>query len=191
MSENNELKENIVDIPNENEFAPWKEYPRIWKSKACWFTWLRGLLRKGWSKSPIKIEFIRTVRKRIKTEKGREIWGGECNTCKKDFPAKMMNVDHIIDAGSLNDVSDITPFVMHLLMCPKSNLQYVCVNCHKIKSHADKKGISLELSGAEKTAIKIIKHKQDKEWIVQHGMIPESNAKKRREQIVKYLLENE
>lgn len=166
---------------------PWEEFPMIWKTKSEWWVWLRGILRKGWSKSPVKLEFIKQNRQRILNEKGKEVWGGTCNVCKKQFVSKNMNVDHIVDAGKLTEMDDVVPFIKKLLMCSKSNLQYVCIPCHKIKNHSLRKGINIEDAKAEKEAISIIKNKKDKEFLIEKGIIPEKNAKLRREQIISFL----
>lgn len=168
----------------ENTRCPWKDFPQIWKTEALYWAWMRSLLRKGWSKSPVKLEFIKQSRKRIVNARGKDVWGGECALCHKDFPAKEMNVDHIEDAGRLASIDDISPFVQRLLMCPISNMQYVCIPCHKIKSHSDKKKISYERATAEKQAIQVIKEKREKEVLTEAGITPGSNAKIRRDQLV-------
>lgn len=171
--------------------APWQDFPKIWKTEACYWSWLRGNLRRIWNHHPVKVEFMREKRKRIIGARGKEVWGGECSLCKKDFPAKEMQVDHVIDAGSLVSIEDITPFVTKLLMCSKDNLQYVCSPCHKIKTHSERKKISLSVASAEKKAIAILKQTKDVEWLREHNIVPESNAKKRREQIVNFFIEKE
>jgi len=50
--------------------------------------------------------------------------------------------------------------------------------------------MSYEESIVEKLAIALIKSKQDKQWLIDHGINPASNQKDRRQQIVKYLKEN-
>lgn len=171
--------------------TPWQDFPKIWKTEACYWSWLRGNLRRIWNHHPVKVEFMREKRKRIIGKRGKEIWGGECVICKKDFPAKEMQVDHVIDAGSLVSTDDITPFVTKLLMCSKDNLQYVCSPCHKIKTHSERRKISLSLASAEKKAIAILKETKDIVFLKEHNIVPESNAKKRREQIVNFFIEKD
>ena len=41
-----------------NKKQPWEEFPDIWKTKAAFFAWLRGGLRRAvWEKYPPKIKF--------------------------------------------------------------------------------------------------------------------------------------
>jgi 5-methylcytosine-specific restriction endonuclease McrA len=61
-----------------------------------------------------------------------------CNSCKKEFPAKMVQVDHIKplidpDKGFVN-----WDTVIDNMFCEKDNLQVLCVDCHKSKSALEK-----------------------------------------------------
>lgn len=61
-----------------------------------------------------------------------------CNNCKKWFPEKNINVDHIIPAGSLTCANDLPGFVERLF-CEQSNLQILCTNCHDEKTNKERK----------------------------------------------------
>ena len=65
----------------------------------------------------------------------------------------------------------------------------MAVEAHKIKSFAEKKGISFEQAVIEKEAIAICKAKKDVQWLKENGIIPASNSAKRRVQIVERLME--
>jgi 5-methylcytosine-specific restriction endonuclease McrA len=60
-----------------------------------------------------------------------------CNSCKDWFPAKNINVDHIVPAGELRTANDLPGFVERLF-CEIDNLQVLCTNCHDGKSKTDK-----------------------------------------------------
>ena len=61
----------------------------------------------------------------------------QCNSCKKWFAEKNINVDHIQPAGSLNCANDLPGFVERLF-CEVDNLQVLCIQCHDTKSKDDK-----------------------------------------------------
>lgn len=174
--------------------TPWIEYPNIWKSQAAFFAWMRGGLRRVWSKSPIKLEFQKEKRKRIKnpnpanSKRFPEVWGCECAICKKDYPMNEVEVDHIIDAGSLRGPEDIGDFVTRLLMCSAKDLQIVCKPCHRVKSYAAKQSMTFEQALIAKQTIEIQKG-NDKLWLQEHGVVPASTKPKRKQQIIDVLTE--
>lgn len=61
----------------------------------------------------------------------------QCNVCKKWFQEKLINVDHIHPAGSLNCANDLPGFVERLF-CETDNLQVLCSGCHNIKTQKEK-----------------------------------------------------
>jgi 5-methylcytosine-specific restriction endonuclease McrA len=63
----------------------------------------------------------------------------QCNKCKKWFPEKKINVDHIHPASSLNCSADLPGFVERLF-CEVNNLQVLCTHCHDIKTKNERNG---------------------------------------------------
>jgi len=63
----------------------------------------------------------------------------QCNSCKKWFAEKNINVDHINPAGSLNCANDLPGFVERLF-CETDNLQLLCSGCHNTKTQNEKNG---------------------------------------------------
>jgi 5-methylcytosine-specific restriction endonuclease McrA len=57
----------------------------------------------------------------------------QCNCCKKWYPAKDVNVDHVIPAGNLQSGKDLEGFVERLF-CEVDNLQILCTSCHDVKT---------------------------------------------------------
>ena len=62
----------------------------------------------------------------------------QCNECKNWFMEKLINVDHIHPAGSLNCAADLPAFVERLF-CETDNLQVLCEACHNIKTQNERK----------------------------------------------------
>ena len=77
---------------------PWLEVGSPWKTESAFWGWVRGVLRKGWSKHPIKLEYIKRNRRRIKNPTGNprfpEVWGMNCTVCKKDHVQANIEIDH-------------------------------------------------------------------------------------------------
>ena len=63
----------------------------------------------------------------------------QCNSCKNWFQEKLINVDHIHPAGSLNCANDLPGFVERLFV-EAEGLQVLCSNCHDKKT-AKERGI--------------------------------------------------
>lgn len=167
---------------------PWEEAPHIWATKAAFFSYLRGALRQAiWNRWPLKIEFKNSVCNPPPDDyKGRAKTGTYCALSGEWIGKSAAEIDHIFGNVSLQDWEDLLPFIQH--MCAsKDNMQYVSKEAHKVKSYAERKGVSFEEAMVEKTAIAICKSKKDKEWLEDRGIRPDRNALKRRGQIIKAL----
>ena len=174
--------------------AVWQWNGSPWKSRSAYFGYIRGGIRRGlWNRHPCKIQFLEDHRVRIKNPNPKnakrfpEVWGAECNVCHQIFAIKEIEVDHVNGNHSLQKFEDISKFIEAIVSVVPSDLQLICKPCHKIKNHAEKEGLSLEESRIEKDVILIMKEKRDKEWLIDRGIKPESNAPKRRKQIKEYM----
>ena len=70
----------------------------------------------------------------------------QCNKCKKWFPDKQINVDHILPAGELNKANDLPGFVERLFV-EESGLQCLCQNCHNEKTKQEKEQLKIKRNG--------------------------------------------
>lgn len=61
----------------------------------------------------------------------------QCAICQKWYADKVINVDHIIPAGSLNCANDLPGFIERLF-CEIDNLQVLCKTCHDKKTKTEK-----------------------------------------------------
>ena len=77
------------------------------------------------------------ARKAYKGPNKRQKFEYQCNSCKKWFPEKKINVDHIVGAGSLNCSNDLAGFIDRLF-CEQDNLQVLCETCHNTKTQLEK-----------------------------------------------------
>lgn len=171
-----------------NNLEPWEEFPKLWKTKSAFFAWLRGGLRRAvWEKYPPKIQFKNEQCKPPPSDyQGRAKSGTECSLTGEWTAKSYLEVDHIEGHVSLRDWGDVTTFIKHL--CTNSeNMQLVSKEAHKIKSYAEKKGISFEDAVIEKKVIQIIKNKEDKKFFVDRNLEVPSNSAERRASILKIL----
>ncbi len=163
-----------------------------WRNSVAWFTYLRGCLRKAWSRHPTRIAVVNKQRKQIDNPgKGhrKTVWGFDCSLCGGTFTIKDAQVDHIIPAGTLRQTSDIQGFVERLLYVTEDDLRLVCRGCNMTAAFAERKGISFELAMAEKKAIKMEKEKSLVAFLEQNATIPATTAKARRQQAIDILVE--
>jgi hypothetical protein len=165
---------------------------KIWKTESAFMSFIRGGIRRAlWNRSPIKIKFILQNRIRIPRASPRgkldSQWGATCALCKLVYPLKMIEVDHRTGGHSLKSLNDLQSFVEGIVCIEADDLQLVCKPCHKIKSHSEKQGISIRDSRISKMVIELIKTKQDKIWLEDKGIVPESNQIKRKQQIMLHL----
>ena len=178
-------------MPEEKKL--WEIYPHIWATESAYMSWLRGGLRRYlWSKNPVKLEFIKQNRIKISNPnpkgKVKEVWGGVCALTGETHVIGDMEVDHISGNHSLKTLDDLVPFVKGIVMVTLEDLQLVSKEAHKIKSYAERQGISFEEARAEKEALQLIKQKKDKEYCVENGLVVESTQAARRKAIVEFKL---
>lgn len=114
--------------------------PRLTNKTRCNATWtesrywsfIRSALRRAWVKYPVRYQILQENRRVYKGDDKRTKWEYKCNTCKKWFKTKEIEVDHIKPAGSLLKYSDLGGFCKRLF-CEKDNLQVLCKKCHRSK----------------------------------------------------------
>src|SRR6478736_5542181 len=86
---------------------------------------------------PIKI-VKEAARRAYKGTNKRQKWEYQCAKCKKWFAEKEIEVDHIVEAGSLRNGDDVKDFIERLF-CEKEGLQVLCKDvCHREKTNSVK-----------------------------------------------------
>lgn len=168
---------------------PW-EVPGVpWKTEASFWAWVRGVLRKGWEKHPVKLEYIKQNRKRIPNPKPSkrfpEVWGMTCSCCGKDTVQTNIEIDHIsATGGTFRGIDDVKDYVEYLFMVDFSCLRAVCKPCHKIVTYAQRKGINFQEALLQKRVIEIMKKSKQEQldFLAAHQYDGDlvSNADKRR-----------
>lgn len=147
----------IVAITQGKE--PWEQCPDVWKTKAQFFQWMRGQMRRAWSRHPVKVAYMAKHRVRaplgrvtVKNPKGL-VWGCQCEHCKQEFKQTECEVDHIDAAGSFKGWEDFEAWMHKLMHINFDSIRIVCKECHRIISYAERMGISFEEAKLEKKVI--------------------------------------
>tara|TARA_R110000772_G_scaffold82646_2_gene175199 strand:- start:7394 stop:7933 length:540 start_codon:yes stop_codon:yes gene_type:complete len=170
--------------PQRNE--PWTDPDSPWKTEAAYRAWLRGGIRRVWSKYPLKIIFIKN--NRFKAPLGQHdkmVWCGICNLCTTTLRTSKLQVDHLHPMPPMVDGLDD---YMNTMFPTQAGMQFACKPCHDATTLAERKGISLGAAKIEKAAIQVMKRPVEgqKQWLLANGYTEKtlpSNAKKRREAI--------
>ena len=171
------------------------EMSHVWKTESAFMSWLRGGIRRMWSKHPVRIEFMKQNRIRIpnpnKNGKAKEVWGGVCALTGELTPQTSLEVDHKKGNHSLRSINDIQSFVESILLVTFDDLQLVSKDAHKIKSYAEKYNMTFEQARLEKEIIAICKdNKKVVDKLIEFNveLIPKT-IKARKELLVKLMRE--
>lgn len=155
-----------------------EENSDVWKSEAALMSWIRSKVRSGWLNHPAKLKLIKKHKKQIDNPNygkprntKKTVAGAECSICKKDYPMKEIQIDHLTDVGhSLRKLSDLQSFFEGIMIVTQDDLRVVCKTCHEIVSHSQKKGISFEQAKVEKEFIQIKKDKLTLDKLLEYSV---------------------
>ena len=102
-------------------------------SESAFWAFIRSALRQKsrWWK-PIT-QCKQNAKRPYKGSNKRQKFEYQCNKCKKWFPDKQINVDHVKPVGTLTCAADLSTFVENLF-CEVDNLQCLCTGCHNSKT---------------------------------------------------------
>lgn len=179
-------------MPSTENKQPWTVPGVPWKTESAFWVWVRGVLRKGWSKHPVKLEYIKKYRKQINNPnpKGKKdtVWGMTCSKCGEDHVQSNIEIDHISDTGgTFTGLEDVKDYVEYLFLIDFDSIRPVCKPCHKAITYAQRESISFTEAVVKKKTIEFVK--QDKEIVIdfcqKHSYTKEmlNNAAKRREAV--------
>jgi len=136
-----------------------EKHPDLFPTEAKFWSYLRGCLRRGlWEKSPMKFKYKESQMGPPPagyTGKGRK--GTYCALTGVWTPTSKMEVDHTEGHIPLTLEEHVIPYIIHLLSTGGDELQMVDKEAHKIKSYADRMGLTFEEATIEKDVIKFAK----------------------------------
>ena len=115
-------------------------------SESAFWAFIRSALRQKsrWWK-PIT-QCKQNAKRPYKGSNKRQKFEYQCNKCKKWFPDKQINIDHILPAGELNKADDLPGFVERLFV-EEAGLQCLCQNCHNEKTKHEKEQLKIKRNG--------------------------------------------
>ncbi len=98
-----------------------------------------SVLRTGTRRWPPKYETLNAAKteKRINPASGRLAQHFKCNGCSGEFPAKQIQVDHIIPVVGVAGFTTWDDYILNMF-CDKENFQVLCLACHGKKTQAEK-----------------------------------------------------
>lgn len=101
-------------------------------SNARYHSFVKGGLRSASQRWPPKYKALNEacVGQKINPKSGRLAKFYTCNICKEDFPAKQVEVNHIIPVIPVTGF-DSWDGVVERLFCEADKLEVVCRPCHK------------------------------------------------------------
>ena len=179
---------------------PWltPEGKKIWKTEAQYWGWLRGAMRRIWTDYPLRKEWKnRQLRPITQEERDAKLFHtstknvGQCFYCKEWFPGSKLECDHKTSSEGCTSKETAEAFLWYCGGGTGDDWLLSCKPCHKAKTHGERQGLSIQEAIADKKAILICNEKKDRQWLQERGITPASNQKKRRQQIVEYLLGEE
>ena len=99
-------------------------------------TFITSALRGAFRKYPPKYETLKeaSVGKKVNKKTGRLAEHFKCAACKQEFPAKDVQVDHILPCVDPKEGFVGWDVYIKRMFCAKSNLQVLCSECHTQKS---------------------------------------------------------
>lgn len=100
-------------------------------------SFVTSILRSGSRRWPPKYQVLNEAKttKKINESTNRLAQHFLCAGCGTDYPAKQVQVDHIIPIGYDKSWDEW----INGLFCERTNLQVLCLQCHKVKTQLEKK----------------------------------------------------
>ena len=99
-------------------------------------SFITSTLRGGFRRYPPKYDSLKEaqVGKKINSKSQRLAMHYKCNRCKEAFPAKEVQVDHILPVVCPKKGFESWDIFIARLFCSSDNLQVLCKVCHGIKT---------------------------------------------------------
>lgn len=122
-------KKRLSRVPRTRNAGTWTEAEYWGRIRSC----LRRLSR-FWKPAVVALHAARIPCSGARGQK----WSYICADCKKAFPRKQVNVDHVEPCGALTDLSHLPDFVRRLT--PEDTNAYAvrCLSCHQVKTNVER-----------------------------------------------------
>jgi 5-methylcytosine-specific restriction endonuclease McrA len=181
---------------------PWQtsDGKKIWKTEAQYWTWLRGAIRRLWSDYPLRKQWKSSQLRRItQEEKDSKLYHpstknlGLCVYCNVWLAGSKLECDHVKPSEGCTTKDTAESFLWHCGGGTGVDWVLACEPCHKIKTLADKRGISFEEARLEQQVLFVCKKpaKIVDEWLAEKGVIGYIRNPRGREQAIREVLTGE
>lgn len=104
-----------------------------WTEAAFW-GFLRSNIRLISRKWPPRKNVLLAARRPSQSENKRLKWEHQCSECKGWFPAKEVEVDHLVPCGTMSSWDEFREF-SERLFCEADGLTVHCKTCHQSKTN--------------------------------------------------------
>jgi len=98
-------------------------------TEAKYKSFIRSALRRAWMRYPVKADVLAAARRPAQGRSKQTKWEYRCASCCEWFLGREVQVDHIEECGSLDDMNRF----VGTLFCEADNLRVVCIGCHRAK----------------------------------------------------------
>lgn len=146
-----------------------QQYPDVWKTRSAFFSWIKGAIRKAWSKHPVRTGLLKKRIVQLENTNPRSmkrfptVAAVQCENCGEVVKKDMAEVDHNHNKiASLTKIEDIQSCVEALLLVTEEDLQVLCKPCHEVITFARDHNLSFEEAVLEKKVVQF-KSKKAKE----------------------------
>lgn len=114
---------------------------------------MRSAVRSLWMKHDVKLAFLyeNTIPDLDPNTKTK--WLYKCEYCGGLFKQSDIQIDHKKGEHPLLTLEDILPFAQSILGVTREDLAITCVDCHLIKTYAERYNMSIEEATKEKAVI--------------------------------------
>lgn len=163
---------------------PWEIPNSPWKDEKAYYNWLRGSIRRIWSRHPVKISYKQQRRYKAPVGRnGKEVWVSDCEMCGEQ--SRSCDVDHLHGGYGFTDWQSFTEWAKMILWVTYDDIRELCPECHAVVTLSQRLGISTEEARLVKKVIAMEKDKSLKQWLEDRGV--KCKATERREKALEIL----
>ena len=108
-------------------------------TESVYFSAIRSALRAKFRYWKPAIQALKQAERPSKSKNKRLKYEYQCAKCKKWFPRKEVQIDHVVACGSLKGPDDIAGFLERLTPESTEAYQVLDKKCHKIKTQEERK----------------------------------------------------
>ena len=163
---------------------PWEIPNSPWKDEKAYYNWLRGSVRRIWSRHPVKISYKQQRRYKAPVGRnGKGVWVSDCEMCGEQ--SRSCDVDHLHGGYGFTDWQSFTEWAKMILWVTYEDIRELCPECHAVVTLSQRLGISIEEARLVKEVIAMEKDKTLKKFLDDHGVV--CKATERREKALEIL----